>query len=127
MSCYNICCDLDNIYDTASTDDDAEPFQSEFLLVNVDAGSDSPAQRRRRRLQARNYDEETYLSSCSPIILTFNTTNASYWDANFPRCAFFNESTQEYDDDGCYVVASDSNGQTICACVHLTYFGVQGT
>ena len=71
-----------------------------------------------------------YVSQCQPIILTFNNTNSSFFNSNtnttttsFPICFFYNETTREYESEGCFLIEYTSE-YSRCSCIHLTYFGV---
>ena len=44
----------------------------------------------------------------------------------FPKCVFYNETTGTYDGAGCYVLTRTAF-QTVCACLHATYFGVEAS
>lgn len=71
----------------------------------------------------------TTLSSCEPVILTFNVTNGSNFSNSdsddFPLCSFFNETNQTFDTDGCYVISMSNDGNTVrCSCLHLTFFSL---
>ena len=58
----------------------------------------------------------SWLSACQPILFTLNTTNSTFWSGTtYPQCSYWNETSQEYLSDGCFVLYS-TDAYTICAC-----------
>ena len=106
-------------------DDDNTNFTSFF--VNVDIGS--PVN------ENNTFNNSEYLDKCSPILITIDNTAFINWtsmvvpteednyNTTLPSCKFYNTTTQEFSGEGCYVLTRNEY-QTVCACLHLTYFGV---
>ena len=69
-----------------------------------------------------------WLGQCDPIIVTFSNSDPNFYITDnythFPQCTFYNESTLDYSEIGCYLV-SYTNITSTCACRHSTYYGVQ--
>ena len=61
-------------------------------------------------------NSSSWLSACQPIIFTLNTTDSTFWNGTtYPLCSYWNETSEEYLSDGCFVLYS-TNAYTICAC-----------
>ena len=126
-----------NIYDftnSPSSNAGTQTWQSTFLLFElVDVSqletSDSSNTRRRGLSYSATLDNSTtYLSVCEPIILTFNRSyytdfNETWWDNHVSQCSFYNETTENFESDGCYVLYSDDE-TVVVASLHLTFFGI---
>ena len=115
--------------------DNTNKFQSHFVLLDV-LENERSANANNRRLsdhdtesQSYNDSESNWLGVCEPIIIILNHTNTSFWNfentnhsasdnrSHFPVCTFFNESTNEFDDNGCYLLYYDEY-VSYCACLH---------
>ena len=108
-------------------------FQSNFISLEIKKETDY-------NLTSSNYDNFTELSLTDPFVLTFNLTNSSFYDAygfdscnnnhdngeetsHFPLCSFYDENTQTFENDGCYLWKYNLHLETVqCFCLHLTYF-----
>ena len=112
----------DNIYDNRTIAQAANKWQNnQFVSINVasdtDVVSDSDS----------DSDSDLWVSRCDPIIISFNTSNNSFWSEfeHLPMCLFYNETTQLYSDNGCYVLEKNSDtGIVKLASLHTTHFGV---
>ena len=73
-------------------------------------------------------------SSCSPYLISIDVLDGSVLSdlnegltlgetATFPQCTFWNQSDSLWDPAGCFVF-NVSNVTVVCACTHLTTFGV---
>ena len=143
----------DNVYDTSigTTYSDEQIYFSNFVLLDVVGDEDGNNRRRmrrtrRRRMQNNNDNNNNnnnnngnsnnnvgensngYLSRCEPVIISFySTINSSSDTANYPQCSFYDEESQTYSDNGCYVLSSNEDtGYVECSCRHLTFYGVRG-
>ncbi len=66
-----------------------------------------------------------HLETCQPILIDMPHSNSSNWTSDeHPVCQFWNETTEQFEGEGCYVYTFDSE-KTVCACFHLTFFGVK--
>ena len=147
----------DNVYESRDfiTNGSISSWQSYFVLLNVESAQRSPFYDRNitNRKTNSNGNESGVplgiLSECSPIIITFDLLNTTFWqgfgrfdesDSNksnhenhpFPKCSFFDENKKDFSGEGCYVLSvsarHSNNNDTIdtveCACNHTTYFSV---
>ena len=73
--------------------------------------------------------ESVWLGDCEPIIITYNSSeyNITWWENNnYPECAYYNTTTQTYETNGCYVIATDISQDIIqCGCRHTTFFSIK--
>ncbi len=120
-------------------------WPSDYLNVDVSIplSESKGLTSRRRRLQGASDQNDTYLSACQPILLKIPNTGAVNWSlpinpdeevtpleegeaesVTFPSCKYWNETTRQFEGDGCYVLGKNEN-YTICACRHTTFFGMQ--
>lgn len=121
-----------DIYSSASSNNtqfDDDYWQAPFFLLSVESENGYSDSQPRRLSGNNNNNSSNYtngwLSDCEPILISLNSTNSLFWQnqTRYPSCAYFNETTQEYDNAGCYVLYS-SDDATVCHCVHLTLFAV---
>ena len=130
----------DNIYDSAI--ESTNEFQGKFVLIDVTGEANDYSigrrrrlrrrrnMRRRRRMQPTEKTNNTWLDKCEPIIFTIYFTGAGYGDvtngtiSNYPECAFYDELSETFSNDGCFVLNS-TNSSVTCACRHLTFFGIR--
>lgn len=91
-------------------------WQAPFFMLNVENEDDYINEN-------DDNDNEAYLSTCEPILISFNSTNTTFWDNHYATCSYYNETSQEYRTDGCYVLYS-TNDFTTCSCLHTTLFSV---
>ena len=130
VDCTVVLSDL-NIYDlNGNSLNNSDQVQSNFVLVEVSpeltveslesGGSGAAA-------ASTLGGDDIFVSECQPIILTFNNTNSTFFGADtthFPKCSFFNETSQEIESDGCYLIDYDAE-YSRCSCLHLTYLFVR--
>ena len=108
---------------------------SDIVSINI---YESGVNRTRRRLSEKgdttNKVVEYSASSCSPYLISIDVPDemvlADFYShltldevANFPSCRFWNQSNSLWDPAGCFVF-NISNITVVCACTHLTTFGV---
>eukprot|EP01083_Nonionella_stella_P064723 168974_1 len=67
---------------------------------------------------------EAISSPCDPYLIIILVENASVVTNKFPDCVFWNESTSNWENNGCYVYDTVPNQSVTCACIHLTTFQV---
>ena len=136
---------------------DNENWQSNFLLVEVEREF-STSNNSHISSCTNNYDlnvtntpptTTTTLAECQVITIGFNVSDTninSYLNGSeylyddqytndisnisyiVPYCQYYNETLNEWADNGCYLLDIISNSQNesqvICACNHLTFFGL---
>ena len=69
-----------------------------------------------------------WLSDCEPVLIWYNSTNTTCSEIgqNYPSCSYYNQTTQSYQDDGCYVISSANEDDLIvCECLHTTFYALR--
>ena len=132
---------------------DSESFYTNFILLDITPetqsasradSSNSVANSHNATNIASTVSQPIMLSQSDPIVVAFNVSNASYFDDiggscamygnsdgnetktlnHIPLCSFYNETSQKYSDNGCYLLDYDFFAAQ-CVCLHATYYGVR--
>lgn len=117
---YDIYANLEKII----SDSKNNTFQTNFLMIEITPSTTTSTSQSYASESSRRLLRSTYLDSCEPILFTLEAVNQSIY--NYGLCIFYNETTNVYEDSGCWVYSSTDSTVT-CGCRHTTLFGASWT